>query len=195
MSLYRSLRHAVLSAALLGMSAPSFARAQNPNNDRLLQSFMSPGSLSILTGISFTSLQFSPNTIGFDLRQFNGSVTIGPSLFYFFEPNGRSGDALYTLTPNVVLAPNTTYGIALELNGLGISTGIDNAFAGGTLYQRIAGAWVDRGDDAAGFQVSFQPVATTVPEPTTFTLIGTGLAGLALLGRLRRRSVSRRTGA
>ena len=187
----RSLWHAVVSAALLGVSAPSYARAQNPNNDVLLQSFMSPGSLSTLVGISFTSLQFSPNTIGFDLRQFNGSVTVGPSLFYFLEPNGRSGDALYTLTPNVTLAPNTTYGIVLELNGMFISTGIDHAFAGGTLYNRIGGAWVDRGDDAAGFQVSFQTVPTTVPEPATFTLVATGMAALTVFRRYRRRGASR----
>src|SRR5438045_581343 len=87
-------------AASLGAWSSVSASAQNPADDVWLQSFLSPGTSSFLTAISFGSLQFSENNIGFDLRQFTG-IPVGPSLFFYRDPGDLTVDMLYTLHPNV----------------------------------------------------------------------------------------------
>jgi hypothetical protein len=87
--------------------------------------------------------------------------------------------------------------------GVDVAYNLENVYAGGRAVQTYAfnfhdnwptesfrtggGSWGywEQGYDLA-FQAEFGPAATTIPEPATMILLGSGLAGLGALNRRRR---------
>jgi hypothetical protein len=169
--------------AVLAVAPVNHAAAQNPNNELFLQSFMSTGVSSILTSIFASDVSYVAGT-GFDIRQFNGTSLIGPSLFYQVAATSHTG--AFSLTTNVSLAANTMYAIVVELAGtVGGST--NTAYSQGSVFMRssAASAWVNQGVDVAGFGITTKAVTAT-PEPASLALMATGFVGLGGISFRRR---------
>lgn len=74
-----------------------------------------------------------------------------------------------------------------------LATGLDIVGSGtitGNGFDSTPGIWTFSGQDG-GAPVQFSFSATTVPEPTTFGLLGFGFIGLGLSGRKRRKIAQR----
>jgi hypothetical protein len=172
-------------AITVSVASSASLRAQNLQQAFILQGFVSPTSDPFLAGISFGEIGFAANTMGFDLRFFDGTFLSGPSLFYFFEPGAHAGSS-YFLPTNVLLAPNTLYAIVLESNPSGGFAGVSGSGPGSvpngllflpTVPHDGSAAWARVGDDMLGFNAAF---TTATPEPTTLMLLATGIFSLAL---------------
>src|SRR4029077_7788058 len=105
---------------------------------------------------------------GFDIRQFNGTSLMGPSLFYQVAATAHTG--AFSLATNVFLATNTMYASVIELAGT-VSGSTNTACAGGSVFVRSSAtsAWVNQGYDVAGFGITTRPVLST-PEPASLAL-------------------------
>ena len=176
-----------LSLAMgIALTQPGRLEAQNPANDFSLQSFLSPSAGSFLTDISFGGILFSANTIAFDLRQFDGTAPVGPSLFYFQESGEQLPQGPYFLPVNVLLAPATTYAIVFERNppgAAGTTLLPGTTFPNGSYYNKSGNVWTNSGFDMQGFAPTF----TAAPEPTTLLLLAPALGVLGIVARKRRR--------
>ena len=95
----------------------------------------------------------------------------------------------YSLHPNVPLAPNTMFAIVLGVgnpfHNIGVSAGDAASFANGALYTYTGTVWREEAYDIGDFAVTFAP--TVAPEPTTLTLLATGLLGLCVIQHRSRR--------
>jgi hypothetical protein len=169
--------------AVLAVAPASRAVAQNPNNELFLQSFMSTGVSSLLTSIFASDVSYGAGT-GFDIRQFNGSSLIGPSLFYQVAATAHTG--AFSLATNVALAANTMYAIVIELAGP-VNGSVDNAYAPGSVFVRAnaTSAWTNQNYDVAGFGITTKAITST-PEPASLALMATGFVGLGGVGFRRR---------
>ena len=199
MRLARSIVCLGFAASFLASSAVP-ASAQFLVRPVWLQSFLSPGTDSFLTTISFGGLFSEENTIEFELRQFNGMELVGPSLFFYHEPGALplEGSGSYLLHPNVPIAPNTMLAIVLGVSNpfhnIGVSAGDAASFANGALYTYTGTVWREEAYDIGDFAVTFAP--TVAPEPTTVTLLATGLLCLCVIQhRSRRRRPIHKTSA
>ena len=169
--------------AVLAVAPVNRLAAQNPNNELFLQSFISTGVSSILTSIFASDVSYGAGT-GFDIRQFNGTSIIGPSLFYQVAATAHTG--AFSLATNVSLSANTMYAIVIELAG-SVNGSVDTGYAGGSVFTRssAASAWVNQGYDVAGFGITTRAVTAT-PEPASLALMATGFVGLGGIGFRRR---------
>ena len=127
----------------------------------------------------------------FELRQFNGTELVGPSLFFHHEPGAfpPQGSVSHSLHPNVPIAPNAMFAIVLGISdpshSIGVSVEDAASFANGALYTFTGTVWREEAYDIGDFAVTFAP--TVAPEPTTLTLLATGLLGLCVIQHRSRR--------
>jgi len=173
---------------VLALCVSTRAAAQSQDSLYWAQSFMSPAESATLTQILLGGLR-STTPIGFDLREFDGTQYLGPSLFSFVETGGVGAN--YSLNMNVMLAPNTMYAIAMNVSQ-GAGTGSAGDFFEGSFYSfdGTPRTWQDSGRDMVGFGVGYDGAEAvyTTPEPESMLLVGSGLAGVFGFARRRRRS-------
>lgn len=152
-----------------------------------------------INGVTYDFSLVAPATQGIVDNQFNSftglslgvdRTAIDPFLTFFF---GADGDTV-TLT---FAQPILAFGVFFNANpntGLyGFTTGIDNAFSDSAAYDTntfvFAGLLADAPfssvtlSGASSFNVPAFIMANPVPEPTTFALIGAGVATLAFFRR------------
>jgi hypothetical protein len=193
----RSLFSLAAVAAAVSLATPAPANAQlDSEGAAWLQTFLSPNSPSTLTEIFLDNLAYG-GTLVFDLRRFarpGPAAPFGPvgsSLYSFVEPTGTFAPAAFTLSPDVILEPSTTYALVLELPGGGSLAKVNDPnfrFADGSLWVNTFDPWIELPtDDLPHFAVSFEPVVAT-PEPTSFVLAATGLLAIVGVRRWRRRA-------
>ncbi len=163
------------------------------------QSFTAPVDASYLQAVRTGALSGSTangGTLAFGLRPWNGSTLVGPSLFTT-TPTSQSIAPNLRLDVGVELTPGSAYLFLLVLTGDGFLT------SGPTDAPDVlpGGAWVlclgatrcsgPGTSDVQDFAPIFIAAPTTVPEPSTWALLGTGLltlGGIAAHGRTRTRS-------
>ncbi len=121
-------------------------------------------------------------------------------------PTGEVNTRIDIATGGVELVAGQTFVAFLSVNGTPNADGVfivdwgthfDNPYADGlnvfTISPTDAPAWTTRSwggfaDDDLHFAFAFNTEANVVPEPSTYALMATGLAGLAGLARRRRRA-------
>ena len=103
---------------------------------------------------------------------------------------------VFFTAPASVLPSNTTFlatisGVATTSNAGGVTINFDNypkmfTFGGGTFTLEVADVNLSNSLMATTVAVTGNLVATTVPEPGTYLLMASGLAGLGIMARRRR---------
>jgi hypothetical protein len=140
---------------------------------------------SIVNGINAFPNQFTggEGPVTGEEVQFNITFTTPLSLdadHFFFRPEvalGSAGDFLWLSAPKPIVSPGTPFAPDLQ-------SWIRNDGAG-----TLAPDWERIGTDVTGqgpFNAAFSLTGSTVPEPATFGIFGTGLAAL-LASRRRKR--------
>lgn len=181
------LRSAALLAAVAMFSAAPNVAAQSATS--FGQSFTAPTGPNTLltalhvdrTGTGGTSSAGNPFTA--EIFAFNGTSLSGSSLFS--QSLGVSFAGL-DLTPNIVLTPGGTF-VVVAVPGPGVSTinaySAADSYAGGNSVRCQGTCSPLYGSrDLFGFSVQFGPTST-VPEPGSLALLGTGLVGLVPMAR------------
>lgn len=105
-----------------------------------------------------------------------------------FGPYGSYIDAQSWTTGTAVATVN---GVALTMNGVPIvMTGFDSRSPGGTGFVRLVAPGGFMSTLGGNFPLFVSMTLNFIPEPGTLLLLGSGVAGLALLGRRRMQSRS-----
>ena len=183
----------VLSSAVLLLAAPAAGRAQPVFG----QTFAAPGTPApVLRSLTAPKGNIvGPGTGGGDYvatiyaYDVAAGAAVGPRLFA--QALGPSFDG-FSLALNLPVRPGAVYGLFFEGGSAEVFGTFGPDYADGALVSctgnRSACAPVSAALDVAGFAVTFGP-ATTVPEPATWALLGTGLAAAAgVSGMARRRA-------
>lgn len=142
----------------------------------------------------------------FDIYQFDGEQLIGTSLFAAAltavnsDPIEGNTQRFWKLTPNVWLAPNTLFAMAVTLPA---GVGSEETYPDGNFYawnQGTAdGRYVNmQFGDWSKFDATFRLEDGSeyvlsqhvTPEPATWALMVTGIGAVGLVARRRRRLVS-----
>ncbi len=181
----RSVRGAVL---LLGLGIVGGGRQLAAQALGEGQSFTAPTTSFFLQSVRTGSLSgpSSGGSYSFVLFALSGMTLTGPALF----EQALTGpvEVNQTVNVNTLLAPGGTYAFLLRASGGALITGFAPDFMDGqalTCFGTSCGGYSDV--DIADFSLAFaEPPASTVPEPMSMALLGTGLAGVAG-ARLRRR--------
>ncbi|MDF1502957.1 PEP-CTERM sorting domain-containing protein [Roseisolibacter sp. H3M3-2] len=178
-------RAAVLTALAAAAAAPAAAQ------DRFIgQSFVAPAGPSTLlqtltVGAGGLQYQNASAPMFAQIYAFNGSALVGASLFSQSLGTSFSG---FTLSPSLQLAAGAQYAVVVGImltNQSIFTIGADVVPGGLVACTGVGVACETLAGDVVGFSTQYAP-ATTVPEPQTWALLGTGL--LAVGGVARRRS-------
>lgn len=168
----RSVRGAVL---LLGLGIVGGGRQLAAQALGEGQSFTAPTTSYFLQSVRTGSLSgpSSGGSYSFVLFALGGMTLTGPALF----EQALTGpvEVNQTVNVNTLLTPGGTYAFLLKASGSALITCFGTSCGG---YSDV---------DITDFSLAFaEPPASTVPEPMSMALLGTGLAGVAG-ARLRRR--------
>jgi hypothetical protein len=181
-----------------GFSASPFG---NPHTATYGQTFALPGGDGVLNSWTFTLDNVSnPFAMEFMVGTWDTTTNhmTGSALYQSPSVDTTTGSANYTFTPNVTLAPGQEYVAFLTVsNSPGAGTASmplnsTNAYADGGFFflnngtdtsQWTSTAWDNFTNNDAAFTATFSP--SSVPEPGTLAMFGTGALGL--LGAFRHR--------
>lgn len=163
------------------------------------QSFTAPTSAAHLQTVSTGVLSGSTSnggTLAFGLYALGGSALVGPALFTT-PPSSQPIAPDLKLDVGLQLTPGGVYTFLLVLTDEGFLT------SGPTAAPDVlpGGGWVlclgttrcsgSGGSDVQNFTLTFTATPTTVPEPSTSVLLGTGLLAICTIADRRRKLAER----
>ena len=159
-----------------GTCGQSFSVPATPSLDRVLQS------------VTLTFATSSAQT--FQVYAFSGGVLTGSPLFtQAVSPTSGTETRTFTPAGGLALVGGAQYAAVLTALGAGVSLsyGFPGGYAGGDLLVCPASVCTVRPTDDAAFSATFVSAQATVPEPSTWATVATGLLGLGGLAALRKR--------
>lgn len=147
-------------------------------------------------------LQFKPYVMSWSTDHPTGTNLLSLSPVYM--GNATSTFLQYTFAADVPVTPGavyvaflTTSGVPQSGNGANEFAGATNYYSGGQLVYAFTDAngtnftspsdWYDGAGAQLGFDAEFSNSRSTVPEPSQFLLLGSGLGSLLGVVRVRRR--------
>lgn len=181
-------RRALRAVLLLGLGIVGGVRELAAQALGEGQSFTAPTASFLLQSVRTGSLFGPTSGVGYSFVLFalSGTTLTGPALFE--EALTGPVEVDRTVNVNTLLAPGGTYAFLLMASGGALITGFSPDFMDGqavTCFGTTCGGYSEV--DITNFSLAFaEPPASTVPEPVSMALLGTGLGGVAG-ARLRRR--------
>jgi hypothetical protein len=170
-----STNNAVLACAG-GTCGQSFTVPATPSLDNVLQSF----TLTFATSSNQT----------FQVYAFSGGVLAGAPLFtQAVAPTSGTETRTFMPAGGLALVSGAQYAAVLTALGGGVSLsyGFPGGYGGGDLLVCPASVCTVRPTDDATFAATFVSAQATVPEPSTWTMLATGLFGLGAVAVSRKR--------
>jgi hypothetical protein len=125
-----------------------------------------------------------------NIYAYNGSALVGSSLFSQALGTSFAG---FTLAPNLTLTAGGMYAVVVQFvlssGGVVLEAPADTYAGGAAISCNVppSCAPLDGTRDLAGFSTQLGPAMTSVPEPSTWMLLGTGIVGIGGLSMRRRR--------
>ena len=175
------------------------------------QTFLAPTTDTRLDQVSFWAASATPGSFTAYVFAWDAATNraTGPALFTSARtalPTGDVNSRIDIATGGVELTAGQAFVAFLSVGGTANAEGrfvvdwgthFDNPYAGGRNVLQLSPvdaprwttqAWTGFADDDLHFAFAFNSDANVVPEPSTYVLLATGLAGLATVARRRRRA-------
>ena len=146
------------------------------------QTFDAPGTATFLESINTGNI-FGGSNSSFELYAYSGTDFTGPSLFSQAISGSTNG---LTLSIGLLLNPLSSYVFLLRSDSIGFSAN-GTHIVPGNFVQCFDGAQAcnNFSGDLNGFATNYS-VSVSVPEPSTYLLMLTGILGLAFVAGRRR---------